>query len=180
MSSQALLRLPVLQPDSNVTTCRHEMSGIRVSSRLIRQHGSGGIRGTYTPSSSELYHSQKLFTLSANRRDFMHELNLSLKGGRTPHPILMLALGSATSFLFSAATAVLELYSTDVYVLARTGDEIWFVEQIGRVEQRRRIRGDQWVAMHVSSFFLYDPLRANSNGIKGWLIHEERTELTLD
>lgn len=92
---------------------------------------------------------------------------------------MMAALGTATGFLFTVATTGLDIYDKDTDVLARTGDEIWLVEEIGRVEKNYFVTS-RWTAMHVASYFLYDPFRANSNGKKGWLIHESRTELRIE
>lgn len=112
-------------------------------------------------------------------------LNTALLGGQS-YPILDAVIGTtvgvASGFaglLFSAATTALNLQKTSQRVLARSGDEIWHVEEIGKVRN-----GGSYKAVYVSSYFIVDPFRGHSlhthsNG-KGWLIHEEREALTLD
>jgi hypothetical protein len=117
--------------------------------------------------------------------NFTSSLNTALLGGQS-YPILDAVIGAtvgvASGFaglLFSAATTALDLQKTSQRVLARSGDEIWHVEEIGKVRN-----GSSYKAVYVSSYFIVDPFRGHSlhthsNG-KGWLIHEEREELTLD
>ncbi|VAW61738.1 hypothetical protein MNBD_GAMMA08-981 [hydrothermal vent metagenome] len=105
----------------------------------------------------------------------MKALNRELSGGES-YPILTTALGIAGGFvsgggsiLFSAALTGLSLAQKTSKVLARQADEIWHIEEIGK-------EGDK--AVYVSSFFIAAPFRKNSKS-KGWLIHEERHDLTL-
>lgn len=58
---------------------------------------------------------------------------------------------------------------TSQRVLARSGDEIWHVEEIGKVRS-----GGSYKAVYISSYFIVDPFRGqslhtHSNG-KGWLL----------
>jgi hypothetical protein len=55
------------------------------------------------------------------------------------------------------------------------GDEIWQVEEIGKIRE-----GTGFVPVHINSFWLVDPFRGQSTYNKGWLIHEERHDLSLD
>jgi len=105
----------------------------------------------------------------------MKALNHELLGGDS-YPVLTTALGIAGgvvsgggSILFSVALTGLSLAQKASKVLARQGDEIWHIEEIGK---------DGKKAIYVSSFFIVDPYRKTSKS-KGWLIHEERHELTL-
>ena len=105
----------------------------------------------------------------------INELNTALLGG-TSYPILTAVLGTAAGLastgaglLFAAATTGLSLSQTSRRVLARDRDEIWHVEEIGKVGN---------VATYVSSFILVDPYRKQIPK-KGWLIHEERDEVLL-
>lgn len=112
-------------------------------------------------------------------------LNTALLGGQS-YPILDAVLGITVGFagniaglLFSVTTTALNMKKTSQRVLARSGDEIWHVEEIGKVRS-----GGSYKAVYISSYFIVDPFRGqslhtHSNG-KGWLIHEEREELTLD
>ena len=106
-------------------------------------------------------------------------LNVELSGGQE-YPVLTALLGAASgpvsgggALLFSAATVGIDIAKPDHRILARKGDEIWHVEEIGKVLQNGRC-----VPVYVSSFFVVDPYRAHFSP-KGWLIHEERQNLTL-
>jgi len=78
--------------------------------------------------------------------------------------------GAIISILFSATLTGLSLAQKASKVLARQGDEIWHIEEIGK-------EGDK--AVYVSSYLIVDPYRKHSDS-KGWLIHEERHELALN
>jgi hypothetical protein len=124
-------------------------------------------------------------TLDANKQGFMRSLNRQLKGGTT-YPVLLCALGTAAGaasggagLLFGLGTLYVDVNRRDTDVLARRGDEIWAVEEIGRVFQDNYIASDRWIAVHVMSYFLHDPFRS-TNPEKGWLIHESRTRVLLD
>lgn len=58
-------------------------------------------------------------------------------------------------------------------VLARDGDEIWRVEEIGMMKQ-----GASTQPKFVLAYFLVDPNRRQSVS-KGWLVHETRYDLIL-
>jgi hypothetical protein len=118
---------------------------------------------------------RKVKTLSAGYEHIIKQLNTALLGGES-YPVLTAVLGTAAGFasagaglLFTIATTALSLGNTVQRVLARTGDEIWHVEEIGKVGNK---------AMYISSYFIVDPYR-NQAPNKGWLIHEEREEVQL-
>jgi len=132
-----------------------------------------------TASLSQLKNIQsvrKVSTLPAGVDSAMsNRLNLALLGGSS-YPVLTAILGVAAGLgsmgaglMFSALTTGISLTQTSRRVLARAGDEIWHVEEIGKFNN---------VAMYVSSFILVDPYRKQAPG-KGWLIHESRDELIL-
>jgi len=105
----------------------------------------------------------------------MKALNHELSGGDS-YPVLTTALSIAGglvsgggSILFSIAVTGLSLAQKASKVLARQGDEIWHIEEIGKEGNK---------AIYVSSYFIVDPYRKTARS-KGWLIHEERYELTL-
>ncbi|WP_347330851.1 hypothetical protein [Marinimicrobium locisalis] len=107
-------------------------------------------------------------------------LNHALSGGDS-YPILTATLGvgaGIASFgaglVFSAATTAVSLNQRSHRILARPGDEIWNVEEIGKVSE-----GGASKVIYVSSFFIVDPYREQAHG-KGWLIHEERMEVKAD
>lgn len=192
MSSDLISQLPTLQDDSGVRISRSVVIGARGmdSQRLIRP-GSG--RGEYVPASgasgilSNLQYTQKLLTLSSTQEGFMRGMNHELKGGDS-YPVLTFALGTAVGFVsggaglvFSLATLGLDLSRRSSNVMARKGDEIWCIEAIGKYYENRMIRQDRYVAQHVMSYFIVDPYRSNGNNVeKGWLIHETRTDLTVE
>lgn len=111
----------------------------------------------------------------------LNELNTALQGG-TNYPILTAGLGvvaGVVSFgaglIFTVATTAISLHQTTSRVLARPGDKIIHVEEIGKERN-----GASYKPVYVSSFFLVDPFRTNGNSLtKGWLIHEEREYLSL-
>lgn len=106
-------------------------------------------------------------------------LNNSLLGGRD-YPLLTSIAGfgaglvsGGAGLIFSAAATGVSLGKTTHRILARGGDELWQMEEIGKSK-----KGRSYVPMHVLSYFLVDPFRG-TNHRKVWLIHEERNELVL-
>ena len=124
---------------------------------------------------------RKVMTLqSAFGGNFTYRLNTALLGGDS-YPVLTALLGTAAGIasfgaglFFAAATTGISMSQKEQRVLARGGDEIWQVEEIGKVRD-----GSGYKAMHINSYFLVDPFR-KQNLAKGWLIHEERSEITLN
>ena len=123
---------------------------------------------------------RKVMTLQPGfESNFTYSLNTALLGGNG-YPVLTAVLGTAAGIasfgaglFFAAATTGISMSQKARRVLARGGDEIWQVEEIGRVRD-----GSGYKAMHVNSYFIVDPYRRQSF-TKGWLIHEERSEVTL-
>jgi hypothetical protein len=74
--------------------------------------------------------------------------------------------------VFTVATTALSAAKTTRRVLARDGDEVWRVEEIGKVT-----RGAEAVPTFLVAYFLVDPTRGHSLGSKGWLLHEARYDL---
>lgn len=104
-------------------------------------------------------------------------LNTELLGG-TSYPLLTTALGVGAGFagvglLFTAATTGINMATKTQRVLVRPGDEIWHVEQIGKVRSLGSFK-----AVYVSAFFVVDPYRKQAL-TKGWLIHEDRLDLDI-
>lgn len=105
----------------------------------------------------------------------MFKLNTELLGGSN-YPILTTALGMAAGvvsggagFIFSISTLGLSLAKQSARALARIGDEIWHVEEIGYSNGK---------PTYVSAYFLVDPYRSHTP-TKGWLFHEERWNVTI-
>lgn len=118
---------------------------------------------------------RKVYTLQQGSIQVLNKLNKELLGGES-YPVLTTALGIAggaisggAGLLFTLATTGLSLANTSSKVLARPGDEIWHIEEIGKEGNK---------AIYLSAFFIVDPYRKQTPN-KGWLIHEEREELVL-
>jgi len=190
-SAQLLAALQLLQPhsgkrisDSVITGMTQSFSNARYD--LIRKRtnprGAGYLTeptGGANALPGAVSARRKLMTLAAGSSDnYTASLNTQLLGGSS-YPILSFVLGAAAGavsggagLLFSVATTALSLSQTAQRVLARRGDELWAVEEIGKDNSNR--------VVHVGAFFLYDPFRNTAFGQgNGWLIHEERTVLDL-
>lgn len=124
---------------------------------------------------------RKVMTLQPGfETNLTYSLNTALLGGQS-YPVLTAVLGTAAGFasmgaglFFTVATTGISMSQKARRVLARGGDEIWQVEEIGKVRD-----GSGYKAMHINSYFMVDPFR-KQNYAKGWLIHEERSEVTLN
>jgi len=173
-----------LQPDSGkrlnpTVITAMTMSITRQRNQLMRSVANPQGRGILiVPAPGQhLTASRRLMTFQAERSGVLTEmLNTELLGGEQ-YPILSFVLGTATGvnplagFVFSVATTALSLNQTAQRILARRGDELWQVEQIGRTGRD---------VVHVGAYFLYDPFRNSAfRSGNGWLIHEERTVLTV-
>ena len=189
--------LPELQPDSGKHLSDSVITGMtrslsRARYQLVRSRHVSGSGYIYEPTNgssslmNNLQASRKLMTLSAGHEgNFTYALNTALLGG-TQYPVLTAVLGTAVGLasggaglLFTVATTGLDLARTTQRVLARDGDELWQVEAIGKIRSNG-IFGSSTTALHVGSYFLVDPHRTRlQERTKGWLIHEQRTELTL-
>jgi len=125
--------------------------------------------------------SRKVITMPASvETNFTYTLNDALLGGQS-YPILTTVLGTAAGvasfgagLIFSASTTALSK-TTSQRILARGGDEIWLVEEIGKFVDSN----SKETAIHVCSFWLCDPYRGQTS-TKGWLIHEERKEVLIN
>jgi hypothetical protein len=69
------------------------------------------------------------------------------------------------AFGTSRGATALSAAKTSARVLARDGDEIWRVEEIGKVRSQ---------PTYLLAYFLVDPFRSRSMNHKGWLLHEAR------
>jgi hypothetical protein len=114
---------------------------------------------------------QRIKTVGDHEPGFLALLNDALLGA-SDFPILAALLGSAASggaaLIFTVATTTLSVAKVSARVLARDGDEIWRVEEIGKVENR---------PTYLMAYFLVDPYRGQSASHKGWLLHEARFTL---
>ena len=120
--------------------------------------------------------AQRIRWFRANHdRQLMEFLNDALLGA-SDYPVLNAVLGTAVGvgtggagFMFTVATTALSMENTSSRVLARDGDEVWRVEEIGKATA-----GGRAEPTYVLAYFLVDPFGAESMGHKGWLLHEAR------
>ena len=194
--STLTLRLPELQGDSGQRLPTSLIYGFSSapggSVQLINIQRRGGDyvgvpkRGAATIMQN-LQSRVKVFTLDAGRGGFMSMLNHALKGGNS-YPVLEAVLGTVAGvasagagLIFAATTLGINLQRRSSDVLARLGDEIWHVEEIGHVVEGGMFSGDARVPVHISSYLLVDPYRSRGDAAqKGWLLHESRTRVALD
>ncbi len=170
-------RLSTLAVNS-VTSCYKDRS----KNQLIRWTTNEENRLVFMPTSGfsgpmDIYSCELILTLpreaEGNITKIINDALLDLDN----FPFLKLAIGkipkvgNLTHLTFSAANIVLKKNKTAHRCFAREGDQIWQVEQIGKVGKD---------IVHVMGLFLADPFRSNlSNPGDGWLIHEERTKLDV-
>jgi hypothetical protein len=191
-NEQVLQRLPDLRPESGRRLPDHIITGMTQSLTQARYQlylTRGNPSGPGFISVPRQGVSTLLQNLSARRRlqtipagpenGFTQMLNTELLGGDS-YPILTAVLGTAAGvasggagLLFTIATTAIDSSRTVQRVLARPGDELWQVEEIGKIRS-----GSSPTVIHVGSYFLVDPYRGQAPA-KGWLIHEERQALTL-
>ena len=197
MSASVLDRLQELRPHSNVRLLNGVYSDI---GRSIQRNGDRPLQlvkpkmianahwNTVPLTDNQaLLQAQNRQTIrkvlilkSGFETNLTYKLNTALLGGRG-YPVLTAVLGTAAGMasfgvglFFTVATTGISMTQKSQRILARGGDEIWQVEEIGKVRD-----GSKYKAMHVNSYFLVDPYR-KQNLAKGWLIHEERSEITLN
>ena len=133
-----------------------------------------GVSSLAAPNSRQS--KRKVCTFMPGNEHITSKLNQDLLGGES-YPVLTAVLGIAAGvvsggagLLFTIATTGLTLGNTTKRVLARPGDEVWHIEEIGKMGNK---------PVYISAFFLVDPFRKQAPN-KGWLIHEEREELLLN
>jgi hypothetical protein len=189
MSSQIISQLQPLKKKSGIRINPVAVSHIQSNdppSALIRPYQIANMKWAVKPlnGASSLSKKEncsirrKVRVLSPYQVNKIAVLNDALLGGRS-YPILTAALGivggavsAGAGLIFTVATTAISYSTTAQRILARAGDEIWHVEEIGR-------EGDKPV--YVSAYFIQDPYRAGTPQApaKGWLIHEERKEVYL-
>ena len=105
-----------------------------------------------------------------------YALNNALLGGKQ-YPVTTMIGGlvagyfsAGAGFLFSLASTAMGASQKARRVLARENDEIWQVEEVGKVKSSGISSGSGWDVVHIGSYWLSDPYRR-----KHWLIHEQRT-----
>jgi hypothetical protein len=196
MSANVLNQLKELQSDSGIYLPQATTAGFKAhlesngnrAIELVQPVQIANAHWTMKPrngSSSlakkeNIHRERRVMTLSvAQEENFTYRLNTALLGGKS-YPVLTAVLGAASGIasmgaglLFAAATTGLDVMKPSNRVLARTGDEVWQVEEIGKITN-----GSAPKAIHINSYFLVDPYRKQTLK-KGWLIHETRSEITL-
>ena len=128
------------------------------------------------------HYEQKVATLEVGyETNFTFILNTALLGGNS-YPVLTAVLGTAAGFastpvglFFAAASTTIDVTKKAQRILGRMGDEIWQIEEIGKIRDKNTFK-----PVHINSYWLVDPFRSRHSATnKGWLIHEERNDLTL-
>jgi hypothetical protein len=185
MSDAILSSLPELRPDSGITidhavlchinNCLKWGSSFQLTKTAVGQGGLGIIHvladGVTLPQKGKV--SRILHRLPESSEDnmLMKNINDALLGGKD-YPWTTMASGIAAGFvstgagiLFALASTALSASKKTTRILARPNDEIRQIEEIGKVGSD---------VVHVGSYWLNDPFRQRQ-----WLIHEERTTITM-
>ncbi len=109
-----------------------------------------------------------------------YQLNSALLGGSS-YPILTAALGVAAGLasggaglLFTIGTTGLNLGQTNQRVLARVGDEIWHIEEIGKVKNGGSMR--RFMSRHS---FLLTHFGSRYQQKAGWYMKSEKNDSEL-
>lgn len=202
MSRERIIRqLQYLRPESSVYLRNSVIVGMTrslgagVRNSLIRSRPNpDGYGFIYVPTNgansllnpNNITSRRRLMVLDQETsQNFTHSLNDALSGSDN-YPVLTAVLGVAAGLasfgaglLFTASTTALSLAQPNHRVLARGGDQLYQVEEIGKVINHNIFSADSVDIVHISAIFLVDPHRNNYRGIKSWLIHEERQILTL-
>lgn len=192
MIEQVLQQLAALRPESNRQLSEPVIIGMTRSFTQARYqlyrstgnpNGPGFVNAPTQGGATILQNvsaRRRLLTIPAGREmGFTEMLNTALLGGES-YPLLTALLstvvpgGAGVSLLFSAATLAIDMSRSAQRILARPGDELWQVEEIGKAQS-----GGAMAVVHVGSYFLFDPYRGAAAQGKGWLMHEERHELSL-
>lgn len=199
MSTDLLKHLKELRPDSGVRIVNSIVHGFHGASNSKGEAGktlikpemkanaqwiwkvNGNLQAYRAPENH--FYREKVRSFGEDENGgFIERLNVALQGGKS-YPILSLISGaivgaasSGVGLLFSTTSTVASMSKYTHRVLARPGDQIWKVEELGKVKS-----GSEYQAVHVLSFFVIDPFRDGSKfRNRGWLIHEERTDVDLE
>jgi hypothetical protein len=175
-----------LMPDSNIRLLGSTVDGLtrKFSERryklAIQTLNSGFMPTAGLSGPMDIYSCDHLMTLPGDTKgNITYALNDDLLN-LNDYPLLKLVLGKVVSKIpgvgfFAGLTFSIVCYGIDKTktvhrAVAREGDQIWRVEEIGKVGKN---------IIHVMGLFLVDPYRHQSPPTHGWLIHEERTKLDV-
>jgi hypothetical protein len=194
MSDKIIQALPELRPHSNVTIPDSVVCGINNCFsgpsfqlvKLVPNPNDRGLAAVLTKGAASLPKLAKATRLRQRlpagvENNLTHSLNDALLGGEQ-YPITTMIAGiiagyvsAGAGFLFAAASTALSASQKAKRILARENDEIWQVEEIGKIKSSSaKLNGSNWDVVHVGSYFLVDPYRR-----KSWLIHETRAVVQL-
>ena len=194
MSDKIIQALQELRPHSNVTIPDSVVCGINNCFsgpsfqliKLVPNPKGMGLATVLTNGIESLPQKAKVSRLRQRlpvgaENNLTHALNDALLGGEQ-YPVTTMISGiiagyvsAGAGFLFALASTALGASQKAKRILARENDEIWQVEEIGKVKSSTAIvSGRQWDIVHVGSYFLYDPYRG-----KSWLIHENRSVVQI-
>ena len=191
MSDKIIQSLSELRPHSNVTIPDSVVCGINncfsgPSFQLIKlvpnpNPNGMGLATVLTNGIESLPQQGKLSRLRQRlpvgvETNLTHALNDALLGGEQ-YPVTTMIGGFVAGYVSMGAGLLFALTSTALSasqkakrILARENDEVWQVEEIGKVKSSNILSGSKWDVVHVGSYWLSDPYRS-----KQWLIHETRT-----
>lgn len=144
-----------------------------------------------------LHSAKKVWAFGSANGVHRNLLNHTLKGDSFPilDAALVMAIGGVgllsgggamiiggCLIAFNGAKGLIKTETRDTDVLARVGDEILQIEEIGKQREDHWFSSDGYVATHVVSYFLIDPYRSGGHhrcGVGGWLLHEQRRPIAL-
>jgi hypothetical protein len=193
MSDAIMKVLPQLRPHSNVTIPDSVICGINHCFsgpsfqlvKLARNPNGPGLATVLTNDIKLLPQHAKATRLRQRlpvgiENNITHSINDALLGGEQ-YPITTMiggivagAVSAGAGFLFALSATALSVSRKSRRILARENDEIWQVEEIGRVKSTNMLSEREWDLVHIGSYFLVDPYRS-----KAWLIHETRSEILI-
>jgi hypothetical protein len=185
MSNKIIPSLQELRPDSGVRIDNSVLCGINNCFsgpsfqliHLVPNPNGLGILTAFTNGIESIPQQAKLSRMRQKlpigvETNLTYALNNVLLGGKQ-YPVTTMIGGlvagyfsAGAGFLFSLASTAIGASQKARRVLARENDEIWQVEEVGKVKST----GSRWDVVHIGSYWLSDPYRR-----KHWLIHEQRT-----
>lgn len=196
MNDQFIQKLPELKPpagkrlpDSIISGMTAYLGNYQSRYQLIKVQknpkGAGFLSVPTKDAASLLQNihiNRKLMTVN-ERENYISMLNKALQGGES-YPTLTAILsivagiptagiGTISGILFTAGTTAVDSTRKHQDVQARVGDELWQVEEVGKVRD-----GNAWKVVHVGGYLLIDPFRKQTL-TQGWLIHEERSVISI-
>lgn len=203
MNNNIVNRLPLLKPPSEKThylpqsiTDGLRADSTKCSTKLIKHRQGPDVDHQvvwFQACAKEhilqhTYRIEKVMTIDNPDQGFPAKLNKELLGGES-YPVWSAIIGTVSGLadgvgalagvLYSLGSTTFDYNRRTTNVLARNCDEIWHLEQIGKMKNTHFFSSDEWVAVHIDSYILYDPFRGKSPQ-KGWLLGESRQGFAIE